>query len=99
MFDDVWEILQIILKQADSNQKTKKLQDHSKKLLTNAKIKLKEQKAMGFDEGGEGQDKDDKEIDYRKIYKTIMCPLKDSCPKLKKQRWPYTETKSHAKLG
>lgn len=25
MFDDVWEILQIILKQADSNQKTKKL--------------------------------------------------------------------------
>jgi hypothetical protein len=30
MFDDVWEILQIILKKAESNQKNRKLQDKSK---------------------------------------------------------------------
>jgi hypothetical protein len=97
MFDDIWEIMQIILKQAESNHKNKKLQDKSKKLLTTAKTKLKEQKTMGF-EAGEGDD-DGGEIDYRKIYKTIMCPLKDSCPRLKKQRWPYTGIKSHSKLG
>jgi hypothetical protein len=28
-----------------------------------------------------------------------MCPLKNACPRLKKQRWPYTDMKSHAKLG
>ena len=54
---------------------------------------------MGFDGPGEGEEGDSGEIDYRKIYKTIMCPLKDTCPKLKKQRWPYTGMKSHAKLG
>lgn len=98
MFDDVWEILQIILKQAESNQKNQKLQDKSKKLLTAAKRGLIEQKQMGFDAPAEG-DEENSEIDYRKIYKTIMCPLKDSCPKLKRQRWPYTGMKSHAKLG
>lgn len=98
MFDDIWEILQEILKQAESNQKNRKLQDKSKKLLTKAKKGLKEQKQMGFEEPAEGE-ADNKEIDYRKIYKTIMCPLKDSCPKLKKQRWPYTGMKSHEKIG
>ena len=53
---------------------------------------------MGFDGPAEGEEENG-EIDYRKIYKTIMCPLKDTCPKLKKQRWPYTGIKSHAKLG
>ena len=54
---------------------------------------------MGFDGPAEGEEGHHGEIDYRKIYKTIMCPLKDTCPKLKKQRWPYTGMKSHAKLG
>jgi hypothetical protein len=66
-------------------------------MLTAAKKGLKEQREMGFDAPADGDD--DGEIDYRKIFKTIMCPLKDSCPKLKKQRYPYTGVKSHAKLG
>lgn len=51
-------------------------------MLTKAKTGLKEQRDNGFDipDGEE----DDGEVDYRKIYKTIMCPLKNSCPKLKR---------------
>jgi len=26
---------------------------------------------------------DDNEVDYRKIYKTIMCPLREECTKVK----------------
>jgi hypothetical protein len=98
MFEDIWEILQVILKQAESNQKNKKLQDKSKKLLTAAKTGLREQRQLGNDLPIE-QEEDGNDIDYRKIFKTIMCPLKDSCPKLKKRRWPYTGSKSHSKLG
>jgi hypothetical protein len=52
-------------------------------MLQKAKTLLKEQKENGFDAPAEGED-DVGEVDYRKIYKTIMCPLKDACPKLKK---------------
>lgn len=54
---------------------------------------------MGFDAPVEGEEKDLTSIDFRKIFKTIMCPLKDSCPKKLKQRWPYTLLKTHEKLG
>jgi len=39
------------------------------------------------------------EIDYRKIYKTIMCPLKNECPKLKLLRWPSSSIKTQCKVG
>jgi hypothetical protein len=65
-------------------------------MLTKAKTGLREQREMGFEAEG---DEENGEVDYRKIYKTIMCPLKDACPKLKKQRWPYTGIKNHTKLG
>ena len=45
------------------------------------------------------EDDPDGEIDYRKIYKTIMCPLEDSCPHVQKLRWPSTAIKSNTKFG
>ena len=66
-------------------------------MLSKAKKELKDQQENGFDPQ-EG-DEENGEVDYRKLYKTIMCPLKDSCPRLKKQRWPYTDKKSHSKMG
>jgi len=39
------------------------------------------------------------EIDQRKIYKTIMCPLKADCPKVKMQRWPSSNIPSKEKFG
>jgi hypothetical protein len=54
---------------------------------------------MQMDEGFDEPTGDDEEVDYRKIYKTIMCPLKLECSKVKMQRWPYSNIKSHQKFG
>ena len=51
--------------------------------------------------GNEGDDmkSEDKIPDYTKIYKTIMCPLKTECPKLKVARWPSSKVRTHVKFG
>ena len=33
------------------------------------------------------------------LFKTIMCPLKDKCGKLKNQRWPTSNIKTHTQMG
>jgi hypothetical protein len=33
------------------------------------------------------------------LFKTIMCPLGDSCPKVKKSRWPNSSIKSVTNFG
>jgi len=33
------------------------------------------------------------------LFRTIMCPLKEKCQKVKMQRWPTTNTKSFTKFG
>lgn len=33
------------------------------------------------------------------IYKTIMCPLKEECPKVKNGRWPTSQTKAVVQRG
>jgi hypothetical protein len=35
----------------------------------------------------------------RYLFKTIMCPLLDRCPKLKKHRWPNSSIKTVTKIG
>ena len=35
----------------------------------------------------------------RYLFKTIMCPLGDKCPKLKKHRWPNSSIKTVTKFG
>lgn len=33
------------------------------------------------------------------LFKTIMCPLREKCPKSKVPRWPTSNTKSFTKFG
>jgi hypothetical protein len=33
------------------------------------------------------------------LFKTIMCPLKDECNKVRKQRWPNSSLKSVTQFG
>jgi hypothetical protein len=42
---------------------------------------------------------DEKDTDWRKVYKTIMCPLGDKCPKYKNLRWPSSAVKTTTKVG
>lgn len=51
--------------------------------------------AEGFEENND----DDDEQDFRKLFKTIMCPMKDACPKLIPPRWPSSKHKSITRFG
>jgi hypothetical protein len=42
---------------------------------------------------------DDIESKTSFMFKTIMCPLKDTCPKVKKARWPSSSLKTVTKFG
>jgi hypothetical protein len=33
------------------------------------------------------------------LFKTIMCPLGDNCPKVRKSRWPNSSIKSVTNFG
>ena len=44
-------------------------------------------------------DDDQKGNKERYLFKTIMCPLGDKCPKLKKHRWPNSSIKTVTKFG
>ena len=59
---------------------------------------MKEQIEEGGDEANIG-DEESGEKDFRKVFKTIMCPLKLDCPKVKMLRWPSSSIKSHTKFG
>lgn len=48
---------------------------------------------------GDNKNPEPSDIDQRKIYKTIMCPLKADCPKVKMQRWPFSGIPSKEKFG
>lgn len=41
----------------------------------------------------------DEEKEAKKIYKTIMCPIKWECPKVKRLRFPYSNLKANRKFG
>ena len=95
MYNDLWELLQHFLASEEEKAKrSKKLQKQQKELAKTNRV-LKEQAELGFEDG----DEDSFENDVRKLYKTIMCPLKTSCPKAKMLRWPTSNIKSHQKFG
>ena len=46
-----------------------------------------------------GDENQPEPVDYKKLYKTIMCPLKHECPKVKMLRWPSTSLKARRPFG
>jgi len=78
MYEEVYELIKIILKHKEDEHNDKKRKDAQTKSLKKIYSTLKEQLEDGFDDQDDGE-----EVDYRKIYKTIMCPLKNKCGKVK----------------
>lgn len=71
MYEEAWELLQIHIKKVEEKYKNEMRKKEAKSSLKKVKATLAEQIEAGFD------DDDPDEVDYRKIYKTIMCPLKE----------------------
>ena len=94
MYNELWEILKIHLKRKETQFKDSKRKTENSKSLKNVKKTLKEQidANLGDDDAGD-------DIDYRKIYKTIMCPLKENCSKVKMARWPSSGLSCTTKFG
>ena len=100
MYSQVWGLFESILNRDRDLERDKKKLSKQQEALYEAKKRLKEQheENMGIPVP-EDEDDPDIEIDYRKIYKTIMCPLGDTCPHVRKLRWPSTNIKSNTKFG
>ena len=81
LYEECWDLLQLIFKKKEDEEKRFATHKRAGKDLTRIQKVYKEQLETGFDEPGEGEESTEK--DYRKIYKTIMCPLKERCPKYK----------------
>jgi hypothetical protein len=96
MYEELWELVQIFIQiEEDKAKQVKRLKAQQEKLTTNAKV-LEEQRKFGYD--GD-PDEDSLENEVRKMYKTIMCPLKEACPKVKMLRWPSSSLKATSKFG
>ena len=102
LYEDVWQLLQLHIKEqheAHKAEQRKAAQQHKLKETIKA---LDDQIQDGFEEAGidaDNKNPNADEIDQRKIYKTIMCPLKADCPKVKMQRWPFSGISSKEKFG
>ena len=98
LYGEVWDIFQLLmLREHEAEKKEKRLKQEYKTLTKTYKTLKDQQEEGGFEEPGE--DADSQDIDFRKIYKTIMCPLGKDCPRCKTLRWPYSNIKSHQKFG
>jgi len=62
------------------------------------RLKLERDRALNADTFVSGDD-DSRGNKERYLFKTIMCPLLDRCPKLKKHRWPNSLIKTVSKIG
>lgn len=94
MYLEAWDLLKTHMKMNKEEFDRKEACQKKKKSLEDIKRTLKDQIIAGFDEN-----EDNDEVDFRKLYKTIMCPLKNKCSKVRFQRWPSSNIKSFSKFG
>ena len=94
LYEECWDLLQIIFKRKEDE--VKRLAHHKKaaKELVRIQKVYKEQLETGYDEPGEGEEGTDK--DYRKIFKTIMYPFAQHN---KTGRWPSSNVKASRPIG
>lgn len=94
MYLEAMDLLKTHIKMNKEEFDRKEACQKKKKSLEDIKRTLKDQKLTGYEEND-----DNDEIDYRKLYKTIMCPLKHKCSKVRYQRWPSSNIKSFTNFG
>ena len=105
LYDEAWEVLARHVEEAREEQKALERKATNQKRLKDTYKALHEQLDDGFEETGAEIDPkhpdrtDPGELDQRKIYKTIMCPMKAECSKVKMQRWPFSGIPSKQKFG
>ena len=74
-------------RKAEAEKKIKEIEETKKKLIETKKQAEKRQFM------------DEIESKTSFMFKTIMCPLGDACPKVKKARWPSSSIKTVTKFG
>lgn len=101
LYEECWALFCELIKREEELERRKTGLSKRQKELEKAKTELKRQQDGDIDVGDEEEDVDgeEKPTDYRKLFKTIMCPLKHECPKLIPPRWPSSKHKSITRFG
>lgn len=97
LYDECWDVFTLLLKRAEEVERRRVGLAKRQKKLEETRAGLREQLAQppDFDAG----DEESGEKDFRKLFKTIMCPLKDACPKLIPPRWPSSQHSAITRFG
>lgn len=94
LYEECWDLLQEIFKRTAEEEKRKDKNRKADRELREVMRILDEQLKNGFDESEEQKtgsmpsEATAKTVDFRKLFKTIMCPLGKNCPKYLGPRWP-----------
>lgn len=86
ILDDAWALL-------------KKLENIEKEAKAKIKVINERQKSIREKKKELANPKPGEEDATKAHFKTIMCPLGEKCPKLKRNRWPTSATRSVTKFG
>lgn len=105
LYEEAWELLSRHVEEAREEHKALQRKAENQIRLKKTYTALHEQLDDGFEDTGAEVDPkhpdrtDPADLDQRKIYKTIMCPMKAECSKVKMQRWPFSGIPSKQKFG
>ena len=88
ILEEAYKLLCDIEQIRNDADKKLKLLEKQQKALNNEKEKQKDLTLA-----------EDRAMNTKDLYKTIMCPLKTTCPKDNRNRWPMSSAKAVSQLG
>lgn len=100
LYEECWLLVQDLFKRKEREVRHREEHELQEKRLKHAQIALKR-----IEEGGEYNAELDKfpgdkvGKDYGKLFKTIMCPLGNSCKEFNNVRWPQSKDKTTKRVG
>lgn len=101
LYEECWGLFCQLIKREEELERRQAGLRKRQRELEKARTELKRQQEEDVDIGDDDEEVEGekKPIDYRKLFKTIMCPLKHECPKLIPPRWPSSKHKSITRFG
>ena len=92
LYAECWDLVQELFKRKEKEEKHRTYHETQEKALRHAQLNLPRQLQDGFDPETDKKD-------YRKLFKTIMCPLRDECPQFSRLRWPQSKDPTTKRVG
>lgn len=99
LYEEAWDLVQELFKRKEKEEKHRIVHEMQERRLRHAQATLKKQLQDGFEPEVDKFAGDKKAKDFRKLFKTIMCPLANACPQFSNSRWPQSKDPTTRRVG